>query len=150
MADLSVTVGVDAPPAQVWAALTDWDRQGDWMLATTVRATMGQGRQVGAEVQAFTGIARIGFLDRMRITRWEPPHVCEVMHFGRLVRGPGAFTVRETGSGSRVIWAEELELPLGRVGRLGWPLVRPAARWGLQRSLHRFARWARDYPATSD
>jgi hypothetical protein len=115
------------------------------MLGTKVRATVGEGSQVGDEMEAVTGIGRVGFLDRMRITRWEPPHVCEVIHYGRVVRGPGTFTVRERGSGSTVIWWEQLELPLGRLGRWGWPLVRPAARWGLQRSLHRFARWARDY-----
>lgn len=145
MADLAVSVDVDAPAERVWAALTDWDRQGEWMLGTTVRATVGQGRRVGDEMAAMTGIGRIGFLDRMRITRWEPPHVCEVLHTGRLVRGPGAFTVRERGAGSTVVWSEQLDLPLGRLGRLGWPLVRPIARWGLQLSLQRFARWARDY-----
>ncbi|MBA2552633.1 MAG: SRPBCC family protein [Geodermatophilaceae bacterium] len=145
MADLSVAVDVDAPADQVWAALTDWGRQGEWMLGTTVRATVGQGRQVADEMEAMTGIGRVGFLDRMRITRWDPPHVCEVMHFGRLVRGPGAFTVRARGTGSTVIWSEQLDLPLGRLGRWGWPLVRPVARWGLQRSLQRFARWARTY-----
>jgi len=145
MPELAVAVDVDAPVERVWAALTDWDRQGDWMLGTKVRATVGEGSQVGDEMEAVTGIGRVGFLDRMRITRWEPPHVCEVIHYGRVVRGPGTFTVRERGSGSTVIWWEQLELPLGRLGRWGWPLVRPAARWGLQRSLHRFARWARDY-----
>lgn len=146
MAELTVTVDVDAPAARVWAALTDWKRQGEWILATTVRPTVGQGHQVGDEVEAITGIGKLGFLDRMRITRWEPPHVCEVLHFGRLVRGPGTFTVRERGTGSTVIWFEQLDLPFGLLGRWGWPVVRPAARWGLQRSLHRFARWARGYP----
>lgn len=145
MAELSVAVDVDAPVERVWAALTDWDRQGDWMLGTTVRATVGSGSQVGDEMKAMTGIGKLGFVDRMRITRWEPPHVCDVEHYGRVVRGSGRFTVRERGSGSTVIWSEQLELPLGRLGRLGWPLVRPGARWGLRQSLRRFARWARDY-----
>ncbi|MBA3418113.1 MAG: SRPBCC family protein [Geodermatophilaceae bacterium] len=145
MPELTVAVDVDAPAERVWAALTDWDRQGDWMLGTTVRATLGKGCRVGDEMQAATGIGRVRFVDRMRITRWEPPHVCDVLHYGRLVRGSGTFIVRERGRGATVIWSEQLDLPLGRLGRWGWPVVRPAARLGLQQSLRRFARWARDY-----
>ena len=41
--------------------------------------------------------------------------------------------------GSRISGTEDLELPFGWFGRLGWPVVRPMVRWGLQRSLRRFA-----------
>lgn len=145
MPELRVHVEVDASPEQSWRALTDWARQGEWMLGTTVQATAGTGHAVGDELRALTGIGRIGMVDRMRITRWDPPRVCEVLHQGRIVRGPGTFAVEPHETGSRVIWAEDLDLPLGALGRLGWPLVRPFARWGLQRSLHRFARWAPAY-----
>ena len=37
MPDLVERIDVDAPPERVWALLTDWERQGDWMLATDVR-----------------------------------------------------------------------------------------------------------------
>ncbi len=141
-ATLVLSVDVDAPVEQTWAAATDWAGQGEWILGTTVRATGGDGRGVGAEVEAFTGVGRIGFLDRMVITVWEPPHRCHVLHVGRVVRGPGAFDVEaRPGGGSRFVWREDLDLPLGLLGRLGWPLVRPVAAWGLQRSLRRFARW---------
>jgi len=145
MPELSVRVEVAAPPEQSWAALTDWARQREWMLGTTVHASSGTGHAVGDELRAVTGIGRVGMVDRMRITRWDPPRVCEVLHEGRIVRGPGTFAVESRGRGSLVIWAEDLDLPLGALGRLGWPLVRPLARWGLQRSLHRFARWAPAY-----
>ena len=39
------------------------------------------------------------------------------------------------------VWREDLELPLGALGRLGWPLVRPVFAYGVQLSLRRFARW---------
>jgi hypothetical protein len=48
--------------------------------------------------------------------------------------------VQATPGGSRVTWAEELDLPFGVVGRLGWPLIRPLARIGLQASLRRMAK----------
>lgn len=145
MPDLTVTTDVEAAPEQAWAALTDWPRQREWMLGTTVRPSVGDGHAVGDELHAVTGLGRFGLPDRMRITRWDPPRACHVLHLGRIVRGPGVFAVEPRGAGSRVVWSEELDLPLGVLGRLGWPLVRPLARWGLQRSLDRFARWAPNY-----
>ena len=52
---------VEAPPEAVFAALTDWPTQGEWMLGTRVWAD-GDGRGVGARISAFTGVGRIGFL----------------------------------------------------------------------------------------
>jgi hypothetical protein len=83
----------------------------------------------------------VGFVDPMEITLWEPPHRCHVLHTGRVVRGTGAFEVEARGAGSRFVWREDLELPLGLLGRLGWPLVRPLFWYGVRLSLRRFARW---------
>ena len=145
-ATLVLTVDVDAPVAQTWSGAADWDRQGEWMLGTEVRATAQGGQGVGGGLAAFTGVRlagrRLGFLDTMRITAWEPPHRCDVVHTGRVVRGTGTFAVEPRGEGrSRFVWREDLELPLGLLGRLGWPLVRPLFAYGVQLSLRRFARW---------
>ena len=135
---LTLSVDVDAPVEDTWRAAVDWERQGEWVLGTTVRGT---GQAVGGTLEAFTGIGRVGFLDTMEITAWEPPHRCEVLHTGRVVRGTGVFLVQERPGGtSRFVWEETLELPLGAVGRLGWPLVRPLFAAGVQRSLRKFAR----------
>ena len=141
-ATLVLTVDVDAPEEQTWAGATDWAGQGEWMLGTTVRPTRQGGQGVGGAIAAFTGIGRIGFLDTMDITVWEPPRRCHVLHTGRLVRGTGAFEVEPRGDGlSTFVWREDLELPLGLLGRLGWPLVRPLFAFGVQQSLKKFARW---------
>jgi uncharacterized protein YndB with AHSA1/START domain len=141
-ATLVLTVDVDAPVEQTWAGAVDWARQGEWMLATTVRPTARDGRGVGARIEAFTGIGRLGVRDAMEITRWEPPHHCHVAHTGGVVRGSGAFDVApRSGGGSTFVWREDLELPLGALGRLGWPLVRPLLACGVRLSLRRFARW---------
>ena len=70
MAELIVTQDVEAPTEQVWAALVDWELHGEWMLFTHASG----GAAVGEPIEAFTGIGRFGFLDRMTITVWEPPH----------------------------------------------------------------------------
>lgn len=140
---LALSVDVEAPVADTWAAAVDWETQSAWMLGTDVRAARGGGRAVGGALEAFTGLTvagrRVGFVDPMRITAWDPPHRCDVVHTGRVVRGTGTFAVEERPGGSRFLWREDLELPLGRLGRLGWLLVRPLFAAGVRVSLQRFA-----------
>jgi len=144
--NLTERVDVDAPPETVFAAATDWGRQGEWMLGTTVRVCRGDGHSIGSEVEAVTGIAGIGVADRMRITVWDAPSRCEMRHLGRVVRGIGIFAVRPRGRGAATFeWTEELELPLGTLGERGWPLIRPLFGWGLRFSLDRFAAFCRTY-----
>jgi carbon monoxide dehydrogenase subunit G len=134
VAELAVSIEVDAPQERVWSALTDWTAHDAWMLGT--RATGGSG--VGETVEAFTGIGKVGFLDTMVIRVWDPPERCVVRHTGEVVRGSGAFEVEALGpTRSRVVWSEWLDLPLGALGRWGWLVVRPVARLGLLASLKR-------------
>jgi carbon monoxide dehydrogenase subunit G len=136
MAELVVTCDVAAPREKVWDVLVDWDQHHAWMALT--RATGGNA--VGEPIEAFTGVGRIGLLDTMTITVWEPPHRAVVRHTGRLVRGSGSFEVQETAPGcSRVVWSEWVDLPFGLLGRLVWPLIRPLVKAGVSFSLRRLA-----------
>jgi hypothetical protein len=147
MPEIVLTVEVAAPADEVWAAVTDWPGQREWMLGTSVRATAQDGRGVGGRMEAFTGVGRVGFLDPMTITRWDPPYRCEVEHHGRLVRGSAVFeVVRVDADNSRFVWAEWLTPPLGLLGAVGFALVRPLAAAGIRASLHRLARWAPGHP----
>ncbi len=147
MPELTLQVDVEAPPAVTWAAMTDWNRQGEWMLGTRVEAGPDGGRAVDGTLRAWSGAGPLGFWDTMVITAWDPPHRCEVRHTGKVVRGSGVFEVLERGSGSTFVWSEILELPLGVLGRAGWPLVRPAFAGGVKLSLKRFAAFAATYVA---
>jgi hypothetical protein len=140
--ELTVPVDVAAPAAAVWHEVTDWERQGDWMLATRVETTgPGDGRRLGAGLKAVTGIGPLAVTDVMEIVEWTPPRRCVVRHTGRVVRGDGVFEVVALGPGrARLLWTELLDLPLGVLGRLGWPVVRPAFRAGIALSLRRLAR----------
>lgn len=143
MTEVALSVDVDAEPDRVFAAMVDWDRQGQWMLGTSVRGTAQDGQGVGGGIEARTGVGPLGFLDTMVITVWQPPYRCEVRHTGRLVRGTGAFVVEPLPDGrSRFLWSEQLDLPLGRLGELGFRVLRPVFVAGVRLSLRRFARWA--------
>jgi carbon monoxide dehydrogenase subunit G len=137
-ADVRVSRVIAVPPERAWQVLTDWERQGDWIPATRVHSR--NGHQVGGRIEAWTGVGPVGFLDTMTITVYDPPRYCEVLHTGRVVRGPGVFAVEPLSLTScRVMWEEHLDLPLGVVGRVAWPLVHPLARAGLALALRRLA-----------
>ncbi|RZS87251.1 polyketide cyclase/dehydrase/lipid transport protein [Motilibacter rhizosphaerae] len=139
MATVRDSVEVPASADRVWAVLTDWERQGDWMLLTRVRATAQDGQGVGGGIEGWTGVGPVGVLDTMVIRTWEPPRRCVVAHTGKVVRGSGIFEVEPLGPArSRFTWVEELDLPLGAFGRAGWVLARPVFLLGVRWSLRRF------------
>jgi Polyketide cyclase / dehydrase and lipid transport len=134
--ELTVRIEAGVPAEVAFAAVTDWLRQRDWVPFTRVRVTRGDGRSAGSELAAYTGVGRLGFTDYMEIVRYEPPHLVEVVHYGKLVRGPAAIRVEKLSDDrALIVWEEWLHLPLGRLGRLGWPVVRMGAAAGFQRSL---------------
>lgn len=138
---LAVTLDVRRPVQTVWDALSDWERQSAWIIATRVRSTLQDGQGVGGGIEAWTGVGPLGFLDVMVVSEWEPPHRCTVEHVGKFVRGSGGFQVSDLGGGrSRVLWWERVEIPFGAAGRVGWRVVRPVAQWGVLASLKRFRR----------
>ncbi|HEX4015164.1 MAG TPA: SRPBCC family protein [Frankiaceae bacterium] len=144
MVELRVSVDVDAPPEKVFAGLTDWTRQGEWMPGTQVTVVKGRGDAVGDEILARTAvpkIGRVGFDDPMRITGWEPPVRCEVLHLGRVVRGGGVFLVEPLATGSRFTWMEWVDPPLGLIGQFGLRAGRRPTQRALAVALKRFARW---------
>ena len=140
MEHIELEVLVQAPAINVWNAITNWQAQSNWMLGTKVWPVNGDGTGVGGQIEAFTGIWRIGFLDTMEITSWDPPTKCDVLHTGRVVRGTGTFEVIATSeSTSKFIWSEDLDLPLGLLGKIGFTLVKPGFVYGVRKSLEKFA-----------
>ncbi|MDQ1650296.1 MAG: hypothetical protein QOG60_2353 [Frankiaceae bacterium] len=143
MAEIALSVDVAAPPELVFDALTDWTGQGEWMAGTRVRVTRGDGRSVGSRILARTALGRLGFDDPMEITAWDRPRRVQVHHLGNVVRGDGVFEVEALADGtSRFHWVEWLDLPLGRFGLLGFPVVRPLLSRAILPSLRAFGRWA--------
>lgn len=140
MEHLVVEMDMPAPADAVWRKLTDWAGQSEWILLTTVRPVGPQRRGAGDRIEAFTGIGPVGFLDRMVVTRWEDGRFVTVDHVGRVVRGSGEFRVDPvTGTTSRLIWREDLDVPGGRLGSAAWRLIEPVNRWAVAFSLRRMA-----------
>ena len=142
---LEQRVAVAAPPEAVFAAVADWEGQSAWVAFTTVTADGGPHR-VGERLLAVTKVAGVGFSDPMEVTRWEPPRRVDVRHHGRVLRGTGTFLVEPAPGGAWFVWSEDLDLPLGVAGRLGFAVVGPAFRLMLRRSLRRLARMVESTP----
>src|ERR671937_2680637 len=124
---LEERVAVAAPPEGVFQAVADWERQSDWVAFTTVTAEGGPHR-VGERLLAVTKVAGVGFSDPMEVTRWEPPRRVDVPHLRRVLRGTGTFLVEPAPGGAWFVWSEDLDVPFGRLGRVGAWLLRPAVQ----------------------
>lgn len=137
----SVSVDIDAPATTTWAEMVDWAGQGRWILGTTVAVVRGTGTAVGDRIEAVTGVGGHGLRDLMEITEYTAPERCVVRHIGAVVRGTGIFEVRVVSPArSRMTWIDDVEPPLGAVGRLGWRIAgKPAFEFGARRSLAVFA-----------
>ena len=133
------------PASQAFAAMVDPAAQERWMIATRLYPVEGDVAvpQVGSRVAAFTGVGGFGFLDTMTVTAYEPPHQWVVDKDGDLLRGVGIMRVTPTPDGCRVTWINELKLPFGLLGRVGFLVTRPVAELALGACLRRLARQLR-------
>jgi hypothetical protein len=127
---LERAVEVAVPASRLWDHVTDWPSQGQWIPQTRVENVDAADR-LGGRFRAWSGIGPVGFWDPMTITAWsrhpDGGGRCEVLHLGTVVKGEGEFVVRALGpDSSRFVWAEMVVVPGGRLGALGFRLVRPA------------------------
>ncbi len=141
---LAVDLPIAAPASKVWDAIADWQGQSKWMLQTKVFLTSKESAGVGVTIEAFTGplyrfyprFAWCGVLDLMRVTKWEPPVRCDVIHYGKIIKGTGSFEVEAVDAQSAIFhWSEEIEAP-----RLVFLLIKPFILAGVKISLARFRR----------
>ncbi len=135
---ISASVSVRASQHDTFKAVTDWKSQQKWIFATRVRGVGDDSQILGGKLEAFTGFGKIGFLDTMTITKWDPPRLCEVTHTGKVVRGSGLFEVTSKNDKTYFTWTEYTVLPFGIIGRAGWLIVGPLTKLGLELSLRRF------------
>lgn len=141
---LAVDLQISAPATDVWNAIADWQGQSKWMLQTKVFLTSKESAGVGVTIEAFTGplyrlyprFSWFGVLDLMRVTHWEPPVRCDVIHYGKIIKGTGSFAVEAINDQNSIFhWSEEIEAP-----RLVFLVIKPFILTGVKISLSRFRR----------
>lgn len=139
-AEVTATVIVNAPAPRVFAALTAWERQSDWIPFTTVRVVHGDGGE-GSRIEAVTALGPAVLRDEMRVVHVDAPYEVRVVHDGRVLRGPGVMRCTPMDRDrTQVVWHEWFHLPGGVPGRVAWPLLWPGSKFGLTRALRKFAR----------
>lgn len=119
------------PAAEAWRRVTDWERHGSTVPFTSVTVPTGLPTRTGTVFVARTGVGPLGFDDPMEVVRWTPPAagragLCQLRKRGSVVRGRASIDVRPTGSGSHVIWVEEVRVRL--LSGWGDPLLARAGR----------------------
>lgn len=126
MSDVTVSITLNASPADVWAAIEPIEQHVDWMAdAESIVFDTDQTRGVGTTFRCLTKIGPIRLTDRMEITEWVPVTSDEgtgrmgVRHRGA-VTGTGVFTIEPHDSGgTRFTWSENLTFRWYLGGRLG-------------------------------
>ena len=137
---IAMSLVIQAPIEKVWAAIADWESQGDWMLQTSVEVTSQIREGVGTTIAAFTGIGKFGVMDHMVVTSWQPPFICDVLHTGKIIKGTGRFQLSAIDDNStRFDWSEEILTP-----RVIFLLIAPGLYVGVRISLTKFSRLLRD------
>ncbi len=125
-APIRTSVDVEAPIDDVWALLSDIERQPEWMhdlksVRLLTPPPVGVGTRAVGRVQAF-GLA---IDDPVEIAAFEPPVLFAIRHVG-LVAGHGEIRLRPGVDGvtTTVAWDETLIAPvLPHLGRLVLGLV---------------------------
>lgn len=126
MSDVTVSIDLDATPAEVWAIVEPVERHVDWMAdAIAIRFETEQTRGVGTKFLCDTKVGPIRLVDQMEITEWAPANATQdgkmgVRHTG-IVTGSGVFTLEPLAGGRRTkfTWSENLDFPWYLGGRLG-------------------------------
>ncbi len=121
MANISVSIEIDATPQRVWDEVEPVERHVDWMHdAVAIRFVTDQTRGVGTRFLCDTKVGPIKLVDKMEITDWRPGEAMGVRHTG-LVTGTGMFTLSpiDLGRRTRFTWAEELIFPWWLGGPIG-------------------------------
>ena len=122
-------VVLPVPPAAAWAALTDWERQAEWMRdADRVEVVSLQRAGPGTTVAVRTRVLHVPlFTERLEVVGWDPPRELRIAHRS-FVRGTGTWSLEPAGTGTRFRWVEEISLPVPVLGELALRVYRPFMR----------------------
>jgi hypothetical protein len=120
VARIEASTVIEAPVERVWRVLIDWEAQPRWMVdARSVTVLTSHREGLDVMLRCRTAIAGgLTITDDMVTTDWVEHTRVGVRHLGPLIRGFGAFDLESTSDATCLVWWEELDPPLGRVGEL--------------------------------
>ena len=121
---------------EVWAVLTDWERQADWMLdADAVEVTSEVREGIGVTLAVRTRLFQVpAFTETIEVVVWAPPTELVIAH-GPPVVGRGIWALEEHDGGTRFTWTEEVVLATSVLGGMVSACYAPALGALMRRSL---------------
>jgi hypothetical protein len=138
--EVTATVIVNAPADRVFAAFINWERQSEWIPFTKVRVVEGDGGE-GSLIEAVTGVGSTGLRDEIRVVRVDAPYEVQIVHCGKILRGPASMRCTAMAGGrTQVVMHEWFHLPGGQATKLAWPLIWPGSKLSLTGALKKFGR----------
>jgi carbon monoxide dehydrogenase subunit G len=135
-------VVLPAPPFAAWAALTDWERQAEWMRdADRVEVVSAQREGVGTVLAVRTRVLHVPlFTERLEVVGWDPPRELRIAHRS-FIRGAGIWSLEPAGTGTRFRWTEEIALPVPLLGELALRVYRPFMHRLMGGAMRDLQRW---------
>ncbi|MEU5403956.1 SRPBCC family protein [Streptomyces sp. NPDC005963] len=117
MAVFRLTRAVTLPVDEVWRRVADWRAHAARMPLTRLSVTTEGPTGVGSAFTVRTALGPVGVDDPMEVVEWRPPEGGAAGRYrlekrGRVVRGWAEVEVLGQGSGTVVVWTEELRISL--------------------------------------
>ena len=138
---LTYKIAIKAKQSIVFDYVSDWEKQSNWIMFTTVKIVSNSQRPQDTELLATTKIGPLKLADTMVITEWEPHMKIVVEHTGRVILGKGVFNVKEISDDeTEFLWQEITPIPFGQLGKIGFFIVKPILNTMFGMSLKRLKR----------
>lgn len=136
MAHISLSVTIGAPPAAVWASVSNLANHTEWMQdAVAIRFVSDATTGAGVVMDCDTRIGPLQVTDRLVVTEWDEGRVIAIRHEGAVI-GTGRFVLAEAGPDRTLFsWTEDLRFPWWMGGPPGAAAARPILSWTWRRNL---------------
>lgn len=136
MVTIELSATLPGPPDIVWALITDWEHQDEWMLEASDFVVTSELREgVGVEGEATIRIAGISTRDRVRVVGWEPSHRLALRHLGWVTGLEELFLTPLGDDSTFFFWRQDLEPPLGIAGEIGMRVLKPLMKRAFSQDL---------------
>lgn len=135
---LTFTITIRASQRTIFDYISNWEKQSDWIMFTTVSRLSDSAIQQDLNLLAITKIGPVRLVDTMVVTDWQPFNRIVIEHTGRIVLGKGIFSVQKVSNDScKFVWQEITPVPFGLIGQIGLAIFKPIINVPFNMSLKR-------------